>query len=803
VKLKKLLALSWILIFLSSLNYSQNKIEYPIQLVDLKNVKVTNGFWFNRIETNRKVTIPHVINKCIETGRMDNLYFAAGIKQGEFCTAYPFDDSDVYKTIEAASFSLISYPDAELEKTIDEWIDVIVKVQEKDGYLYSPRSVPSEKIKRGIGPERWSNLQWSHELYVLGHLYEAAAAHYKATGKRTLLDVAIKSADLVINTFNPDKLQIPPGHQEIELGLVQLYELTGNKKYLHQAKYFLDIRGKGKQLNNRESWNEYAQDHKPVIEQDEAVGHAVRAAYMYSAMTDIAALTGDKQYENALDKLWQNVTGKKLYVTGGIGSTGSGEALGADYDLPNMSAYNETCSSIANMMWNFKMYQFHEDGKYLDVFERTLYNAFLSGIGMDGKSFFYPNPLQSYGTHGRTPWFTCACCPPNVARFIASLPSKIYSVKENNIYVNLFASSEAELTVNNSVLKIKQKTNYPWDGNVKLALIPETTGKNFTLMIRIPGWAVDKPIDNDLYKFMESGNEPVVKVNGKEIELKIEKGFIAINKEWNTGDIIELNLPMDIHRIKANKYVDADLGKVALQRGPIVYCAEWPDIKGGYVRNLLLPDDINLTANFESDLFNGVVTINGKAFAYSFIDENKTDKQELDFKAIPYYAWAHRGSGEMSVWIANEEKAVSPLHGPTLASISKVTVSSGKNPHVMNDQIEPKNSIDESVPFFHWWPNKGTTEWVQLDFPEISEVSQVEIFWFDDTGIGECRIPQSWKVFYKEGENWKPVYSPDKYVIEKDKYNSITFETVRTKSLKIEIESQKDFAGGIHEIKIK
>ncbi len=801
--MKNIFLFMFILITTFSISFAQMKVDYRLHPINLKDIKVIGGFWFDRFETNRAVTIPHNINKCIETGRIDNLYFAAAIKQGEYCTAYQFDDSDVYKTIEAASYSLISNPDKELEAKLDEWIDIIAKVQEVDGYLYSPRKVPSEKIKRAIGPERWVNLQWSHELYVLGHLYEAAVAHFQATGKRTLLNIAIKSADLVISTFNKDKLQIPPGHQEIELGLIKLYELTGDKKYLNQAKYFLDIRGKGKELTGRESWNEYAQDHKPVIEQDEAVGHAVRAAYMYSTMTDIAELTGDKQYANAINKLWQNVAGKKLYVTGGIGSTGSGEALGANYDLPNMSAYNETCSSIANMMWNFRMYQFYEDGKYLDVFERTLYNAFLSGIGMDGKSFFYPNPLQSYGTHGRTPWFTCACCPPNVARFIASLPSKIFSLKGNSIYVNLFAGSEAELTVDNSKIKIKMETNYPWDGNVKLNIATIGAEKHFTLKLRIPGWAVDKPIDGDLYKFMESSKKPVVKINGKEAELNIEKGLVSINKEWNSNDIVEMELPMDIHRIKANENVEADFGKVALQRGPIVFCAEWPDNKDGYVRNILLPDSFKLSASFEPGLLSGVETISGKVLGYNYAGENKIEKHDQNFKAIPYYAWAHRGTGDMSVWLANEEKAVSPLHGPTLASTSKISVSSGKDQIAVNDQIEPKNSNDESIPFFHWWPNKGTTEWIQFDFPMVSEVSQVEIYWFDDTGTGECRIPQSLKVLYKDGDKWSTVYSPDKYNIEKDKFNSIVFETVRTSSLKIEIQSQKEFAGGIHEIKIK
>ena len=796
-------ALAFLILCFSIHVFPQIKKDYPIKSIELKNVNVTGGFWGQRIFTNRDVTVPYVLDMCKKTGRVDNLLFAAKMKQGEYCTAYQFDDSDVYKSIEAACYSLISFPDKTLDQKLDTLISIIEKAQEDDGYLYSPREAPSARIKRAIGNKRWVNLQWSHELYVLGHLYEAAAAHYIATGKKTLLNVALKSAGLLLKDFGPDALQLPPGHQEVEIGLVKLYRITNDKRYLNLAKYFLDIRGRGKELTGRESWGKYAQDHMPPVDQTEAVGHAVRAAYMYSAMTDIAALTGDKAYANAVNKLWDNVAGKKLYVTGGIGSTGSGEALGANYDLPNMSAYNETCSSIANMMWNFRMFELYGDGKFLDVFERTLYNAFLSGIGMDGKSFFYPNPLQSYGTHGRSPWFTCACCPPNVARFIASLPEKFYSVEGNKIFVNIYSDNIADLKTDNSNVELKQFTNYPWNGNVKLEINPGETSSKFSLMLRIPGWAENKPIDSDLYTFMGNGSKPQLKVNGQKVDLKINKGFVELNRDWKNGDVVELTLPMNVRRVIANKNVDADLGRVAFERGPVMFCGEWPDNKDGFVRNILVPDDSKFTSDFKSGLLNGVETISCDAFGYKLDNQNNLQKYEQEFTAIPYYAWAHRGTGEMSVWIAREESAVSPLHGPTLASTSKVTVSFGRNPQAINDQLEPKSSGDGSVPFYHWWPDKGSTEWVQFDFGEPKEISQVEVYWFDDTGVGECRVPESWRVYSKDGDKWTPVYTVDKYGVEKDKYNSVIFETVRTSALKIEIKSQKDFAGGIQEVKMK
>ncbi len=785
--------------------FSQTIKDYPIKPVQLGNVHLTKGFWYDRMETNKNVTIPYVMRKLIETGRVDNLEFAAGIKEGEFCTTYAFDDSDVYKTIEAVSYSLISYTDEILEKRIDSLIFVIENAQEVDGYIYSARGAPSEKIKKMIGHERWSNLQWSHELYNLGHLYEAAAAHYQATGKKTLLNVAIKSAELIIKTFGPDKLQIPPGHQEIEIGLVKLFRITGEEKYLKLAKFFLDIRGRGKEINSRESWGEYAQDHKPVTEQYEAVGHAVRAAYMFSAMADAVAFTGDENYEHALNKLWENVVSKKIYITGGIGAKGSGEAFGDEYELPNMSAYNETCSSIANILWNYRMFLLYGHSKYIDVFERTLYNGFLSGIGMDGKSFFYPNPLQSYGTHVRSPWFTCACCPPNVARFIASFPTYIYAVKDENIFINLFTSNNASIDVDGRTIKVIQETNYPWDGKVNIVVNPEADGDKFKLNLRIPGWAQGKPVESDLYTYTnEVKDEVKIFVNGQSANYTLKNGYAVIERNWSKDDEVFLILPFQINRIAANEKVESDKNKVALELGPIVYCAEWPDNKNSFVRNLLLTDKSYLSYDYVGDLLNGVNVLIGKVLGCKISENEETIiQEEQDFKAIPYYAWAHRGAGEMNVWLGRNENGLVPLGKQTIITQSIIEASNGKSIKAVNDQIEPKSSNDESVPFFHWWPNKGTKEWLEIKFEKPEEISQLEIYWFDDTGVGECRIPKSWKVFYLEGDKFVQVYAPDGYEIEKDKFCKTIFETVKTSKLKIEIESQPEFAGGIHEIKIK
>ena len=779
------------------------KKDYSIQPVSFTDVRFTDRFWAPRMETNRSVTIPHAFAKCEENGRMDNFAIAGGLMEGKQKGIYPFDDTDVYKTLEGASYALMLQPDPHLEAYLDSVIALIAAAQEEDGYLYTARTNKAERLKRWFGDERWEKLEGSHELYNAGHLFEAAAAHYQATGKRNLLDVALKFADLIDRTFGPGKLRKPPGHQVIELGLVKLYRVTGDERYLNHAKFLLDVRGKP--LDGRKLRGEYNQDHKPVIEQDEAVGHAVRASYMYAGMADVAALTGDKEYIRAIDRLWENVAGKKLYLNGGIGAAGSNEGFIGNYDLPNMSAYNETCASIGNVYWNHRQFLLHGDGKYIDVMERTLYNALLSGISLDGMRFFYPNPLESVGQHERSEWFGCACCPGNVTRFIASVPGYVYAVEDDRLYVNLYASNGGTVQIKRRTIQVIQETDYPWDGRVRIRVIPEIPGMKFTLLLRIPDWAQGKPLATDLYRYLNDDRVDVrIDVNGESVPLNMEKGYAKIRRAWRLGDAVDLNLPMIIRRTAAHDNVAADRGRVALERGPFVFCAEWPDNAGGHVRNLLLTDDVDLSTEFRSDLLNGVQVIRGKAVGYGVgEDGHSLEKKEQDFTSIPYYAWAHRGKGEMVVWLAREEAAVRPVGRPTLASTGKVSVSFGRNPEAVKDLLEPESSIDHEVPYFHWWPHKGTKEWVEYSFSKPEEVSNAEVYWFDDAGMGECRVPRSWRVLYLEGGDWKPVYTTDAYGVEKDRFNKVVFETVRTKAVRLEIRSQENWAGGIHEWKVE
>jgi len=625
---------------------------YPIKPLTVTQVNVSDEFWALRIKTNRKVTIPHGFRKCEETGRISNFAIAGGLMKGGQSGDFPFDDTDPYKIIEGASYSLSVHADAKLDKYLDDLIAKIAAAQEKDGYLYTCRTNKCERLKKWYGETRWSKLEDSHELYDAGHLYEAAVAHYLATGKRTLLDIAIKNADLLCQEFGPGKLEKWPGHQIIEMGLVKLYRVTGDEKYLNLAKFFLDVRGPG--------GGEYNQSHKKVVEQNEAVGHAVRAVYMYSGMVDVAQLTGEKEYLKASEKIWDNVVGKKLYITGGIGATGQWEGFGKDYDLPNSTAYCETCASIGNVFWNHRMFLATGDGKYIDILERTLYNALLSGVSLSGDTFFYPNPLQSRGQHQRSPWFSCACCPSNIARFIPQVPSYIYAQEENKIYINLFVNNSATLKTDNNIVQLTQETEYPWDGNVKITVEPERNEK-FAIYIRIPGWMQNKPVPGNLYSYTDNSNEKSrISVNGKKLIFNTKKGFAEIKRNWKKSDVIELYLPMQIRRVVADGKVEADIGRVALERGPIVYCAESID-NNGHVFNLFLEDSVKFTAEYRRELLNGIMAIRGEAVALSCEKDKKSAmKKRQSFMAIPYYAWANRGSDEMVVWFARDKSVVEP-----------------------------------------------------------------------------------------------------------------------------------------------
>lgn len=774
--------------------------DYPISPVLFNTVKLTDDYWAPRLKTNQEVTIPIALHQCYITGRVDNFKKAAKLMTGYFNTEFTFDDTDIYKIIEGASYSIASKPNPFLEARMDTLIELIGKAQEPDGYLYTARTAGQPgKLHNWVGAKRWEkDPDLSHELYNCGHLYEAACAHYQATGKRSFLDIAIKSADLLVRDFGPGKLAYEPGHQIVEMGLARMYRVTGKKEYLTLAKYFLDLKGKGHS-------GEYSQTHKPVVDQDEAVGHAVRANYMYSGMADVAALTGDKSYIKAIDKLWDNVAGKKLYITGGVGATGSGEAYGDNYELPNMSAYCETCAAIANVYWNYRLFMLHGDAKYYDVLERSLYNGVMSGINLAGDRFFYPNPLESVGQHSRSAWFGCACCPSNMCRFVASIPGYIYAQKDDSIYVNLFVQSETDVLVKGKKVHIAQSTAYPWSGDVHFKIDPAKKGK-FKLMIRIPGWAKNKPVPSNLYRYLNPTTTPIkAKVNGVETPVVInDKGYLVLAGNWTKGSTVDLSFPMDVHRVVAHEKVLDDKGKVSLERGPIVYCLEWKDNQD-VVLNSVLSDHVVVKASAMSDELRGIVRLEADALSAEKNAAGEIITKAKHLSAIPYYAWANRGAGEMAVWIPRTTAFTRPIPLPTICTEAKLTASTpNKVLSSVNDGYEPVNSSDRKCPYYHIWPKTNTQEWVAYEFKKPETVTTAKVYWFDDGPWGGCRIPLTWNIQFKDDAgNWLNVKTADSNKASKDKYNQITFEPVTTKYIRVLYQTEEKNSAGMFEFDVR
>jgi DUF1680 family protein len=765
-----------------------------MRAVPFTNVRLTDDFWAPRFETNRRVTVPYCFEKCEQTGRIGNFARAGGLAAGDFEGIY-FNDSDVFKVIEGAAYALAAHPDPELDAALDEVIAKIAAAQEPDGYLSTYHTL--------VAPDRkWTDIRNKHELYCAGHLFEAAVAHHMATGKRSLLDVAIRLADHVDAVFGPDGRHDPPGHQEIEIGLVKLYQLTGERRYLDLAKFFIDQRGRA---DRHELYGPYAQDHVPVVEQDVPVGHAVRAMYLYCGMADVAAETGDRGYLDALDGLWQSMVQRKLAITGGVGARQHGEAFGDDWELPNASAYNETCAAIGNALWNHRMNLLHGDARYVDVLERVIYNGFLAGVSLQGDRFFYPNPLASLGSYHRSPWFSCSCCPVNVVRFVPSIAGYVYARQEDAIAINLFVQSEADVELPANRVSLRQTTRYPWEGRVEVDVHPERNAP-FTLRIRIPGWARGAPVPSGLYAYADtdSTQPPRLAVNGATVEPAIERGYAVLHRTWRAGDRVTLDLPMPVRRVRADERVEEDRDRVAIERGPIVFCVEAVD-HGGRVRNLWLPPDAPLRAEHRSDVLGGVTVVTGTARARRRAEDGRIVDEPAAMTAIPYYAWDHRDAGEMQVWLAARAARAEVLPPPTLASSSRVSASHCfqlDTVQALNDQVEPQRSDDHSIPRFTWWDHRGTTEWAQYEFDEPRWVSSAEVYWFDDTGVGQCRLPASWRLLYRDDDRWRPVAGIAGYPVEKDGYTRVSFDPTQTTAIRLEVQLQEGFSGGLLEWRV-
>lgn len=584
-----------------------------IEQVDFSQVRIQDNFWSPRLKKHITATLPVCIDQIEnQTGRIRNFENAAN-GTGEHSGIF-FDDSDVYKALEGMAYSLINNPDPELEKKADQWIDKFAAAQQPNGYINTFYTLT------GLD-KRWSNMD-KHEMYCAGHMIEAGVAYYKATGKRKLLDVCIRMADHMMNTFGPDKRHWVPGHEEIELALVKLYQVTGQENYLNFANWLLEERGYGYGSKGDEGeWDPiYYQDDKPVREMTDIAGHAVRCMYLYCGMADVAAIKRDSGYIAALNRLWDDVVLRNMYITGGIGSSRHNEGFTEDYDLPNLDAYCETCASVGMVLWNQRMNQLTGDSKYVDVLERSMYNGALAGISLAGDRFFYVNPLESKGNHHRQAWYGCACCPSQISRFLPSIGNYIYGTSKEAIWVNLYIGNSTEIQAGKNHITLKQETDYPWNGKVKLT-VSSTTPLNKEIRLRIPGWC----------------KQYTLAVNGQQQMAPVEKGYAVVQKEWKDGDEISLHLEMPVEIVEADSRVKQNTGKRAIQRGPLVYCMEETDNTKDFDKLAITPQTA-FNCNFETSLLNGV----------EIIQATNGDKT---ISLIPYYAWDNREAGKMKVWI--------------------------------------------------------------------------------------------------------------------------------------------------------
>jgi DUF1680 family protein len=759
-----------------------------LRAVPFTDVQIRDSFWGPRQEINRTVSIPLNLDMLEKSGNLRNLDLAAARAKSGF-TGPVFMDSDVHKALEAASYSLATHPDPVLAKRIDEIIAKLAAAQLEDGYL------DSYYVVKEPG-RRWTNLRDNHELYCAGHMIEAAVAHFRATGKTNFLSVATKLADHIDSVFGPGKRMGYPGHPEIELALVKLWRATGEKRYFDLARFFIENRGRKFFATEHDTPLDrydgtYWQDDVPICDHKNIKGHAVRATYLLSGATDVAGETESSPLLKMINRVWRNTTQRNMYITGGIGPSASNEGFTHDYDLPNLTAYQETCASVALAQWNHRLALLYGDARFADVFERSLYNGVLAGVSLDGKRFFYVNPLESQGKHHRAPWFGCACCPPNVARTLASLGGYACAVSDDALWVNLYIQGSVNTTIAGRKVALDVTTDYPWDGRVVLKPRVDTPTR-FELRLRVPGWC----------------EEATVAVGGQKIpQPALDRGYIVLAREWKTGDTVELNLPMPVKLMAANPNVKADAGQLAIQRGPLVYCLEACD-QGESLASIYLPPSAELKATKSKDMLGGVVVVKGIAWT---VPEQEWSNQlyqavppshPVHITAIPYYAWDNRQPGLMKVWMPQAPRT--PVAGglETQAKVSMSFTRGNIRPQGVNDGLEPKSSGEQPEVLCHFWPHKDRDEWVQYTWARPVTVASSKVYWFDDIGRGACRLPASWRIEYREGNDWKPVAALSEYPLKKDGWCEVSFAPVKTNALRLAVHLQKEWSAGIHEWKV-
>ena len=794
--------------------------------ISFDKVTLQDDFWLPRLNTQKQTLVPFSLEKtesAVENLRRVGAYLRGERVTEQFVGPY-YVASDLFKVMEGAAYLLTLEKDEELERQMDEIIDVIAAAQAPDGYLYEHHILPKHlrNPRNNAGERPYSYVDHSHELYNMGHMYEGAVAYYRATGKRKWLDVAEKNARHINKVFfegdpnyNDGKpVMQAPGHEEIELALVKLYQATGEKLYLDMAKKFIDIRGvtyipKGTGLLSYD----YAQQYKPVRDQRYAIGHAVRATYLYSGMADVAAMTGDTTLEPALDAIWHDIVDRKMHITGGLGAVPGIEGFGPDYVLPNKDTYNETCAAVGNVFFNYRMFLMSGDAKYVDVAEVALYNNVLAGVNLAGNRFFYVNPLEAdgrkafnHGTAGRAPWFGTACCPSNLARLIPQVSGMAYSYAEDNVYCGFYMGSEVEVPMAGGNVLLSQHTQYPFDGNITIEVTPKADGEEFTLWLRVPTWCGEQFVPGELYHFDDSeASAAVVRVNGRKVRSEVVDGFLPVRRAWSAGDVVELELPMPVRFSVADERVEADRNRVCVTRGPLVYCAEEPDneynVSSYFVKNE--NQSSGSVDEFTSGVLAAIPTINLVASSASANGES-----EADLTLIPYYAWNNRGDNmAMNVWFARDAETARNGMVMTVGNIADIKAShtnSSDDVYAVADGKQPKTSHDTSISRWTSWSQKGKEQWLEIKLKSEQDVEAVSVYWYDDKG--GVQLPVAWSIDYMCDGKWveyKP-YVTDHFGVDADKYNMVhPAAPVKTDMLRLKMKPKADATVGILELTVE
>ena len=799
---------------------AQEAMPHRLTPVPIQQVAIEDDFWSPKLKAWQEVTIPDCFAKFEKDGALANFDEVRDGSGGEH-GGPPWYDGLVYEMIRASGDFIAARPDPGLEKQVDGYIERIsaAAAKDPDGYLntYTQMKEPTHRWGLNGGNDRWQ-----HDLYNAGALVDAAMHYHRATGKIELLQVATKLANRMADTMGPPPRQnIVPGHALGEEAMVSLYRLfqerpqlksrlsmpVDEQRYLALAEFWIDARG---HHEGRANFGAYDQDEIPVLQQKTIEGHAVRAMLLCSGLVAAGEASDRSDYLTEAQRLWNSMTSRRMYVTGGVGADSNDEKFGPDYHLPNKTAYAETCAGVAAGFFDQNLNLAFADARYADMLERELFNGALAGVSLKGNSYFYDNPLEAGPQHGRWSWHPCPCCPPMFLKLMGGLPGCIYARDSNAVYVSQFVGSHTTLTISDIKVKLRQTTRYPWDGQIKIAIDPEKPAE-FDLFVRIPDWCEGASSTNSLYEIVGRPDHgaATLKINGRPVEkLDMVRGYARLHRRWQSDDVVELSLEMPVRQVRANPKVEADGGLVTLMRGPIVYCVESVDNPEG-IRQLVVPPEATFTTEFKPDLLGGVTVVRGRVHACDF-EDGKRSLKPAELLAVPYYANANRAPSSMRVWLpASSDKAVlaprnhaSASHCWHLDSVDAV-----------NDGIVPAKSGDTSQPRLSWWDHKGTTEWAELDFPEATKVGKVRVFWFADKSVnGGCDVPEKWSLLYKDGDTWnpvkagdgwKPVEQPGNYGVALDRFNQVTFTRVKTTALRIQVQLKPDWSGGIFEWEVE